>query len=113
VTFDRSGRRLSTGSCAFGIVTGEHRVALVGERANGLRFFIWQFTHDDPAYYNDGYDRFHHTWSVDGGKTWYDGEPLTFDGNDRLLYYDPFGDVVMSEDGQTVFSNVYGVQWSR
>jgi len=50
---------------------------------------------------------------VDGGKTWYDGEPLTFDGNDRLLYYDPFGDVVMSEDGQTVFSNVYGVQWSR
>ncbi len=113
VTFDLSGRRLSTGPCAFGIVTGEHRIALLGEGPNGLRFFVWQLIHDDVRFYNDGYDRFHSTWSVDGGNTWHDGAPLTFDGNDRLLYYEPLGDVVKSEDGQTVFQNALSVQWSR
>ena len=112
-TVDLSGRRLSTGPCAYGVVGGEHRVALMGEGANGLDFDVWQFFHDDVDYYNDGYDKYHHTWSVDGGKTWHDGEPLTFDANDRLLYETPYGHDVKSEDGQTVFTNAYLVQWSR
>ncbi|HLZ07271.1 MAG TPA: hypothetical protein VKT80_01695, partial [Chloroflexota bacterium] len=112
-TFDLSGHRLSTGPCAFGVVGGEHRIALMGERANGLDFDIWQFFHDDVDYFNDGYDRYHHTWSVDGGKTWHDGEPLTFDANDRLLYETPYGNDLKAEDGQTVFTNAYAAQWSR
>lgn len=114
-TFDRSGRRLAIGPCALGVVAGKNRVALVDQAPNDWRFFIWQLFHDDDRYYNDGYDRFHLTWSVDGGKTWRDGTPLVFDGNDQLLYAPPYGDgfPIKSESGQTVFANAFGVQWSR
>lgn len=88
-------------------------MALIGERHNGLPFYARQFIHDDSRYYNDGYDRYHLVWSVDSGMSWNDGDPLTFDGNDRLLYAEPFGDTVRSEDGQIAFTNVYSVQWSR
>lgn len=85
----------------------------MGVRHNGLSFYVWQVTHDDERFWNDGYDRFHVTWSVDGGESWHDGMPLTFDGNDRLLYLEPLYDVVKSEDGQTVFTHAYSVRWSR
>ena len=113
VTYDIAGRRLSTGPCAFGVVAGAHRVAITGERPNGSDFDVWQFFHDDVDYYNDGYDRYHQTWSLDNGATWHDGRPLAFDANDRLLYETPFGNVVKSEDGETVFTNAFSVQWSR
>lgn len=112
-TFDLSGRRLSTGPCVFGVVGGEHRVALMGEAPNTPDFYVWQFFHDDVDYFNDGYDKYHNTWSVDGGKTWHDGTPLTFDANDRLLYETPYGHAIKSEDGRTVFTNAYGALWSR
>lgn len=88
-------------------------MALLGERPNSTLWNVRQEIADDPRYYNDGYDRFHHTWSIDFGKTWHDGAPLTFDGNDRLLYAEAFGDDIKSEDGRTVFKNAYSVQWSR
>jgi hypothetical protein len=113
VTFDVTGRRLSKGPCAFGVVAGRHRIALLGERPNSALWRIRQLIADDPRYYNDGYDAFHHTWSVDNGKTWRDGVPLVFDGNDRLIYADAFGDDIKAEDGQTLFKNVFSVQWSR
>jgi hypothetical protein len=112
-TFDVSGRIIARGSCAFGVVAGQHRLALLGERRNSIFWRIKQLIADDPRYYNDGYDTFHNTWSVDNGKTWHDGTPLLFDGNGRLLYADAFGDDIKSEDGQTVFKNAYSVQWSR
>jgi WD40 repeat protein len=113
VTFDLKGRRLSQGPCAFGVVAGQHRLALVGERPNDFLWHTHQLLADDPAYYNDGYDRFHPTWSVDGGETWHDGSPLAFDGNDSLLYLEQFSRIVRSENGQTVLRNAYDVQWSR
>jgi hypothetical protein len=113
MTFDRSGRSLSKGPCALGVVAGRHRIALLGERRNNLVWRIHQFVADDPDYYNDGYDRFHPTWSVDDGKTWHDGLPLAFDGNDVLLYAEQFSDAVRSEDGRLVFKNALDIQWSR
>ena len=113
MTFDRRGRLLATGPCAFGIVVGEHRVAILGEGRNTWVWHIWQFFANDPRYYNDGYDRVHHTWSVDGGKSWHDGMPLAFDGNDRLVYQEPFSDIVRSEHGDIVLTNVADVQRSR
>ena len=113
VLFDRSGRRLSAGPCAFGIVAGGNRVALLGELPNGLVWRIREWLADDSRYFNDGYDVAHHAWSVDGGRTWHDGEPLAFDGNDRLLYATAFGRDVRSEGGQIAFRNVARIQWSR
>jgi hypothetical protein len=112
-TFDRLGRRLSHGPCALGVVAGRHRLALLGEGRNDLVWRIHQFVTDDPDYFNDGYDRFHPTWSVDGGTTWHDGLPLAFDGNDVLLYAEQFSDAVRSENGQHVFNNALDIQWSR
>lgn len=116
VTLNRSGRRLAAGSCAYGIVTGRHRVALLGERPNSLLRQIEQFFYGCPQLCNDGYDRFHHVWSVDGGKTWHDGLPLGFDGNDMLLYVNETADPIdslRSEDGNIAFKgDVYSVQWS-
>jgi hypothetical protein len=113
VIFNRSGRRLSAGPCAFGIVAGKNRVALLGELPNSLMSRIRQNLVDDPRYYNDGYDVAHPAWSVDGGRTWHDGEPLAFDGNDRLLYALGFGDDVLSESGQVALRRVYRLEWSR
>jgi hypothetical protein len=115
ISFDRSGHRLATGACTFGVVAGQTRIAIVGEALNDWRFYIWQLIHDDVRYYNDGYDKFHLTWSVDDGETWHDGTPLAFDGNDRLLYAPPYGETeeIRSESGQIVFENASAIQWSR
>jgi hypothetical protein len=115
VTFDVAGHRLSTGPCAFGIVAGEHRVALQGEGPNGPFWHVREFLSDDVRYWNDGLDRVHPTWSVDYGKTWHDGTPETFDGNDNLLYEAQFDDGIFSEQGQTVFGSPgpVSVRWSR
>lgn len=112
-TVDTSGRPLGRGPCAFGVVAARGRMALLGERSNSVAWHIKQFFADDPRYYNDGYGSFHHTWSIDNGKTWNDGTPLAFDGNGRLLYRAAFGDDIKTEDGQTVFKSAYSVQWSR
>jgi len=66
-----------------------------------------------PADVNDGYDRFHLTWSVDNGKTWHEGVPIVFDGNDVLLYRQPFTDYVRTDNGQIAFANAENVKWSR
>lgn len=113
VTFDRSGKRLSLGPCAFGIVAGGGRIALLGERANSMLWKLQQFFQDDPRYYNDGYDSYHHTWSVDNGRTWHDGSPLAFDGNGLLLYSEEFDDAVVSQDGTVLFRHVARLQWSK
>lgn len=112
-TFDIAGRLITRGPCAFGVVAAAHKVALLGERRNSAFWRIRQILADDPRYYNDGYDAFHNTWSLDNGKTWHDGTPLAFDGNGRLLYADAFGDDIRSQDGQIVLKNAYSVQWSR
>lgn len=114
ITFDIEGRQLSKGVCALGVVTGMHKIALLGEQRNSVAWNIRQFLADDPRYYNNGYKRFHQTWSIDGGKSWHSGTPLAFDGNDRLLYADAFGGRVVSQDGSLVFKgDVRNVSWSR
>ncbi len=69
VVFDRRGRRLSLGVCAFGIVGGAGRIALMGERHNSILWKIREAIADDPRYFNDGYDSYHHTWSIDNGRS--------------------------------------------
>lgn len=110
--FYRTGRRISTGPCAFGIVAGQHRVAIMREARNGLLWKGRQLIADDPNYYNDGYDSYHHTWSVDGGVTWHDGTLIAFDGNDQLLYFNGFARDVLSENGQIALQNVLDIKWS-
>lgn len=116
VTFDRNGRRLAAGPCAYGIVAGRHRLALLGERRNSIFRQIRQSFYGCPDECNDGYDSFHHTWSVDGGKTWHDGVPMQFDGNDLLLYKDETAqaaDSLLSERGDVAIKgDVFRVQWS-
>ncbi len=111
--FDRKGHRLSAGRCAFGIVAGNGRVALLGELPNSALWHFQQFFASDMRYDNDGYNIVHHAWSVDDGKTWHDGAPLTFDGNNQLLYSEAFGDDVYSESGLLVLRNVSRLEWSR
>jgi|GEM_PF-6036584 len=114
VTFSRQGRELSRGPCAFGIVAGRQRLAYLGEAPNSLAWEIRNFG-KDPALFNDGYDRFHHTWSVDGGMTWHDGIPMTFDGNDQLVHKIEFENVIRAENGQQIseFNGAWRLQWSR
>ncbi|NNM99061.1 MAG: hypothetical protein HKL91_04610 [Candidatus Eremiobacteraeota bacterium] len=102
--YGTNGRRLSTGACAFGVVAGHGRMALIGERENDWWWNLWQNIVDDERYWNDGYESFHHTWSLDGGKTWHDGAPLLFDGNGTLLYETRFNNPLQ---------NVWRIQWSR
>lgn len=112
--FDYAGHHLATGRCAYGVVTGRDTIALQGERPNDFLWNIEQLFGNCPAACNDGYDSFHQVWSVDGGKSWHAGQPLAFDGNDLLLYWDQFGKLIRSERGDVVFKgNVFNVQWSR
>jgi hypothetical protein len=116
-TFDVRGRLLSKGPCANGVVAGQGRFALQSDapNPNNIRWELAFQLNKLPQDGNDGYDRFHSTWSVDWGKTWHAGLPLAFDGNDRLLYAGPFEDnTIYTEDGTVAFRNVvYSVQWSR
>ena len=111
--YGTNGRRLSTGACAFGVVAGHGRMALIGERANEWWLNLWQDIVDDERYWNDGYEKYHHTWSLDGGKTWHDGAPLLFDGKGRLLYETRLDHEVRSESGRPILQNVWSLQWSR
>jgi hypothetical protein len=101
--------------CAFGVIAGQHRIALQGEAPNGLLWYLRDFQSDGTRYVADGWESVHPTWSVDYGKTWHDGEPVTFDGNDILLYKEEFDDIVRSEQGQIVFMDpsIIGIRWSR
>ena len=68
-----------------GFEAGQRRLAIMGEAPNSLMLRIEQAVSDNSEFFNDGYDRVHHTWPVDGGKMWHDGMPLAFDGNELLL----------------------------
>jgi hypothetical protein len=110
--FDRTGKRLSKGRCALGIVAGNGKLALLGAASNG---FAWQLRSALASDYdgNDGYDRHHLAWSTDNGATWHDGIPLTFDGNGKLLYYDVISQVIRAEDGRVAFEDAFSAEWSN
>jgi len=111
--FDRSGKRIAKGPCAFGVIEGNHREALLGTSPNGFIWKLRQIIADDPNYYNEGYGEYHDTWSVDGGQTWHDGKPLTFDGNGVLLYHEEFTESIWTENGRVAFKNALYAKWSR
>lgn len=113
ITYSRTGRIISRGPCAVGVVAGRKRVAYISEAPNSTSWKIRQFLADDPRFYNDGYDRAHHVWSVDEGQTWHSGVPYVFDGNDRLLYEDVEASVIRSEDGALAFRAARKIQWSK
>ena len=97
VLFSRTKGRLANGPCAFGVVVGRRRIALLGEAPNSLIRDVMIALSDDSRFCCDGYDKYHHTWSLDLGRTWHDGYPLGFDQADRLQYGDAFSDRVLTE----------------
>lgn len=82
---DLHGRQRGTGPCSYGVVAGDRKIAYAGQ--------------DDSGF----------TYSLDG-RTWHQGNPQTFTGDDVLLVLDRMGDLVDS-DGHRVVRSVYHAWW--
>jgi hypothetical protein len=86
---DGTGRLLRSGPCAHGVVAGDKRLALLRHEASGA----------------DSY-------STDEGASWKAGDPMTFDGEDRLLVLDRSKDAIVDERGRTIAEHALSAFWT-